>query len=151
MDREPIDGWTPDLVRERLVKAAILCQRAAGRVGPKEFGTAWPEIAVEWADMLAQVETDELLKGRNQIRMPASARDVTLMEDALGWPGRYLDGQDGAKRCLKLFLFSKATRRKFTAVCRNRGIPVSTAKRGRAKAFSLIAQGLDRDGVAVEV
>jgi hypothetical protein len=146
-----IEGWTPDLVRTRLIKAAVLCQRAAGRVGPKEFGTAWPEIAVEWADMLAQVETDELLKGKNQVRVPASARDVTLMEDTLGWPGRYLAGQEGAKRCLKLFLFAKATRRKFGAVCKNRGIPLSTAKRGRAKAFSLIAQGLVNDGVNVEV
>lgn len=154
LDREDMrfpDGWSPDLVSERLVMAVKLCARTVSRPGPSASAAPWPAYAQEWGDLLAQIETNELGKGGNRVRLGATSRQITLMEEAIRWPGLYLSGWPGPLRCLNMFLFAKAHRVKFNSVCKRKGIPLSTAKHGRAKAISIIAQGLQNDGIEVRL
>lgn len=143
----PDSAWTPDLVRGQLKEAIRLVQRIGGRVGPKTYGNSMPAHLVEWADMLAQVETGELHKDGNRIRLGATSRQVTDMESALSWPGRYCASEPGPLGVLNIWLRSVAQRVPFSRACKAAGIPVSTAKRARSRALTLIAIGLTHDGV----
>jgi len=85
------------------------------------------------------------------VRLGATSRQVTLMEEAIVWPGYYLRDWSGPLRCLNMFLAAKAHRIPYSRICKRKGIPMSTAKNRRAKALSLIAQGLQADGVEVRL
>lgn len=141
--------WTPDIVRGRLDEAIKLVHRTTGRFGPRQYGTAMPATLTDWADWLAQIETGELGKGNNRSRVPATAAQVSRAEEAIAWPMTYLRPWPGPLRVLNMHLVSKAYRLPFSRVCKGAGIPLATAKRARSKAFSIISQGLARDGVPV--
>lgn len=140
-----VPQWTTDLVLQRMVRAAKLCQRSTGRVGPAQIRTCWPVFADE-----SEAMPDDAFKSSEPPER-VTARHITMMEEALVWPSIYLAAWDGPARCLAIHLAAKARRLKLGAVCRSRGIPVATMKWGRAKAVSLIAQGLDRDGIEVRL
>lgn len=141
--------WNPKLVEARLVEAAILCVKTGGPVLPKGFKGSMPAYAYDWGDLLNQVETDEIGKGRNYVRTGASAKEVSRMEEAILWPWRYLEKFEGPRRVLKVYLNCKAHRRKFGSACKARGWSRATGYRARDRALAIIAIGLNRDRVAV--
>jgi hypothetical protein len=71
------------------------------------------------------------------------------MERVLAWQGTYLRAHPGPARVLALFLRCKVTRTRFSEAIRERRWSRSTAYAARDRALTLIAQGLNRDGVAI--
>jgi hypothetical protein len=63
-----------------------------GRIGPADMRGAWPRYQVEWDDLLnmlgeaAGEAFEEFRRERNQIRIRASATEITHMETVISWP-----------------------------------------------------------------
>ena len=155
------DGlWTRAAVEGRLVEAARVIHRTAGRVGPRGYTPAWG-IEVE-AEALATGEKVGMLQAgelgayearlaaeRNRYVMGVSQEEMTRVEEAMLWPMRYLEAYEAPRRALKLFLSCRAQRRRFGSACRARGWSRATAYRARDRALTLIAIGLTKDRVPV--
>lgn len=92
--------WTPDHVMMRMIWAFETLDRLRVRIGPAGYGSGWPQYVHDWADLLAQEEpvpgetesqAENRRKGeRRPIVLPPSAHDVSMMDEALVWPARYL-------------------------------------------------------------
>lgn len=87
--------WTPDHVMLRMIWAFDTLRRLRTRVGPAGFGRGWPGYVHEYADLLAQEESQEAEKRRRKyenrdVPLPPTQLDVTLMEEAFQWPLTYL-------------------------------------------------------------
>ena len=86
--------WTHDHVLERIglgLKALVL---SSGRPGPKTYGSSWPSTFRE-PPPLAELEQWLELRREFEAAMHArnerpSAEDITLADEALSWPARYL-------------------------------------------------------------
>lgn len=82
------------------------------------------------------------------MRIRPSAVQVSRHEAALAWPAVYLcPAHHGSARMCGLWATSRAYRRSFDQSLKARGVGRSLAYRLRDRGLSLIAQGLDRDGV----
>jgi hypothetical protein len=87
-------GWTHDHVLDRLgagLKAVVL---SSERGGPKTSGSSWPVMFRELPP-LAELEQWLELRREFEAAMHArnerpSAEDITLADEALAWPARYL-------------------------------------------------------------
>ncbi len=145
------DLWVPKLVETVLVEAVRLTMRIAGRVGPSGIKNNMPAHLYDWADQLAQVETEELGKGGNRVRLGATSEQITRMEAAIRWPIVYLATEDDLRAALQLYLKCKALRLRFGQACKERGWPRATAYRQRDRALVEIAIGLNRDAVPVDL
>jgi hypothetical protein len=140
-----------DIIRERLQFSARLIERTTGRVRPKEYGSAWPPMLREFADLVAQEEAQEGDRERehNRIILQPTARQITQAEEALAWRRYVTEAQ--ALAALNIWLRCKALRlRSWQKEAVRRGFSRETAKRRLARAFFLIAVGLSRDGKPIE-
>lgn len=141
--------WTARLVLDELLFALRLAERIVSVLqGPAR---SWPEYAYEWTDLLAQANSGELAKLRPMVRIRARAAEVTRMERALAWQARYLDGHTQPARVLAAFLRCKVRRQPFAEAIRAHGWSRSGAYAARDRGLTLIAQGLNRDGVPMAV
>lgn len=153
-DTEGIPEHATVIIRERLKLAARLIERAAGRVGPRGYGTSWPAILREAADWF-DVEYDEsgqavgfkmVDRDQRPVLQP-TARQITQAEEALGWR-RYVAGVE--LEILNLWLYCQAKRRPWQSYAATLGFSRATAKRRLARALWLIAVGLSRDRLPIE-
>lgn len=148
----PVDfAWSPEVVEMRLKEAIRVTQRTAGRVGPKIFGSAWPEYQYDWADRLAQQgrtdeEKAEDARERNRARINYTAAQVSAADEALAWVERYVENEH-QRKALCLWMYAKAVGRPWQAMAKRRGMNVETAKRRKSRAIHSIIVGLVRDGV----
>ncbi len=102
--------WTPAHVLNRLVDAFGVIQRIVAKPGPKAFGTAWPPMMVEFADLLdenarrlALAEKDkEAARGGKPNKL-----QISMGEEAIHWPIRYLAGLDLQSDALRLWLLAQ--------------------------------------------
>lgn len=146
----PDAQWTTKMVGEELTFAVKLCNKAVGRVLPADSKAAWPALLREWADLLAQVETDETGKDEGPRRFWATRKQINRMERALVWQARYLSRleHDQLRKILAVWLRAKARRGgRFNASLKRHGISRATGYRARDRALLIIAIGLMRDGV----
>lgn len=154
---DPREQWSPKTVGEALIEALRWARRTAGRTGPQGYaGMRLPEAVVSMEDRLAlgwdaAVEADP--DDARFMRLQLSAAQVSRHEAVLTWPAVYLvsSGHTGSARMLGLWAASKAYRRSFDQALRSRGVGRSLAYRLRDQGLSLIAQGLDRDRVCMEI
>lgn len=137
-----------EIIRYRLKMAARLIERAAGRVGPVAYGSSWPPIMREWADLLAQEEAQAGERDREQprIHFQPTARQVTQAEEALSWR-RYV--ADPNLDILNIWLRCQAHRRPWQRSAQEAGYTRETAKRRLDRCFFQIAIGLNRDGLPI--
>ena len=142
--------WLPRLVEARLIEAVRLAHRTDGPVGPKQYGSAMPAILREFQDLVG-VDIATLAAEKNPVKLGATSVQMTRMEATLRWPIEYLEDWPGPRGVLAVFLRCKAYRRSFRQACERRRWPRATAYRARDKALGLIAQGLNRAGVPVEL
>jgi hypothetical protein len=107
------DIWTPEHVLHRMVLAYEVLARLHERTGPQQFKVAWPEIVHDAEDRLSLVSShivmdmdsgdyrEETMDERDhrlsadvinewERNNPPTPREMTLMNEAFGWPGRYL-------------------------------------------------------------
>lgn len=146
------DGWTPKAVGEALIDALRWARHAAGRTGPAGMVSAhMPEAILSMEDRLAlgwdaavTLDPDD----QRPVILRPSSQQVSRHLAALEWPADYLlPDHPGSARTLGLWAACKAYRRPFDRAVRERGIHRSMAYQLRDRGLSLIAQGLDRDGV----
>ena len=110
--------WPFDVVKGRLLEAARVIERTTKRVAPRGHASSMPSYLVEWTDLLAQVESEEIGKGRNFVRIQTTRDEMTRAEEAMMWPWRYLAPYDGPRECLTRYLACRAKRGSFDAACR---------------------------------
>lgn len=90
--------WTAEHVGNRLIEAA----RVIGRM-PTPRGTKsgmWPAYQTQTEAELRQLVNEHMLSGTinqyyatlNRVRIPPSSHEIARMEEAIGWPGKYLLG-----------------------------------------------------------
>lgn len=132
--------WTPKLVETRLLEAFKFAEKTAGRIGPKQYGSASPAPLWEPGD-------HPLPKGEFVLML--SPAEVSRLEAALGWMAHYLRDEPGATNVAEAFVRGKLARLPWKKVVKRAGWSLATADRKRERAFSIIAQGLNRDRVPV--
>lgn len=129
--------WGAPAVKRRLIDAARVIAQTPGRVGPRGFG--------------ATVGDEDLVEREPPAPIDVSPRRMSLAEQAIDWPLIYLADQPGMRRVLSIYLFCRVYRLSFGRVIKRRGWARATADRRRDDALRIIAGGLNRDSVPVEV
>ncbi|HEV8466071.1 MAG TPA: hypothetical protein VGQ63_13845 [Pseudolabrys sp.] len=103
-DWSPLDGvpapefippqWTGPHVQVRLADAWRILSKMPWRSPyPRTFGRWWPSYRVEWHDLLAMLgagELEAMQREANRTRILPSAKEISQMEQAIGWPMEYL-------------------------------------------------------------
>lgn len=104
--REVPAQWTPIHTLDRLEEAFLVLANQPAASGPKQYGNGMPTVVQErltnkdWIDLYESGELDKIHEDRNRVRIPATAAQVTRMEQALRWPFEYLGDQPAAARAL---------------------------------------------------
>lgn len=113
---ETPSSWTADHVMLRLIWAFDTLRKLRFRTGPGGYGRGWPAYVHEYKDLLAQEQSLEAERKRRKYQdrdpiLPPSQHDVSLMEEAFGWPLKYLDWTPGLDGPRAIELMSWAWRR----------------------------------------
>jgi hypothetical protein len=104
-DWSPLDGvpapefipaqWTGPHVGQRLADAWRILSKMPWRSPyPRTFGRWWPTYRVEWHDLLSMLgggELESLQREQNRTRTLPSAKEISQMEQSIGWPLDYLE------------------------------------------------------------
>lgn len=148
--------WTAKLAGETLVAALDWARRTSGPVGPQGLrGMRLPGSILTLEQRLG------LGWGLPEVADPDDVRPIVVRPSpgmisrhmaALAWPAVYLAEADGSRQMVSLWAGCKALRQPFNEAVKRRGtIDRSAAYRLRDRGLTLIALGLTRDGVSVEV
>lgn len=142
----------------------VLARIPRGRWGPSEVRTLWPTHHEEWSDVLAQLtvpgEIEKSWEKRNRVIVRPSSREIAAMEQAFGWPVRYLRNASELIRALNLVTLAHAQDHDLRNVIqfhyqRRRehwGVPRLSDEAWRKMAYvaaDRISRGLVRDRVSV--
>jgi hypothetical protein len=171
---QPPDTWDAPHVQNRFAEAiGTLAKLPLGRLGPAGVRNCWPNYASEWADFMARMSADmeemavagqlsqeflvahrDWTADRHRIHERPSAQEISHMERALFWPGRYLrDRSTDLARALNLTSLARARGVGLDAVVRRgkqSGVRSSSAWQELAlEATNQIAVGLRVDRIAV--
>ena len=86
--------WTHDHVLERIGRGLKALVLSTGRLGPKTVGSPWPAVV---RDLPPLAELEQWLELRREFEAAIHARnerpsaeEITLADEALAWPTRYL-------------------------------------------------------------
>jgi hypothetical protein len=158
----PLDGrpapehvpeyWTGPHVGLRLVQAfKTLANMPDTRTGSSRG--FWPAYFYEWDDLLAQQQSDAQSKddaasALNRAKIRPSARDVSRMEQAISWPGRYCTSVPCARIVQRVAFYRSRDMDAHMLARKMRLDPKSLRKRNR-EGLDIIAIGLRRDKVRV--
>ena len=171
---QPPDTWNAPDVQHRFAEAiGTLAKLPLGRFWPAGVRNCWPNYASEWAEFMARMSADmeemavagqlsqeflvahrDWTADRNRFRERPSAQEISHMERALFWPGRYLrDRSTDLVRALNLTSLARARGVELDQVVRrgkHNGVRSSSAWQDLAlEATRRIAVGLCVDKVAV--
>ena len=149
------DGWTPDLVGEALLDAMRWVRRHGGPAGPRGFRSGQPAYLPTFEELLEDFGIPERAGDEEEERdliLPPTPAQVSRHLAALQWPADFLcPAHIGSARMLGLWAICKVSRRSFAGAVKARGVARGIAYQLRDRGLSMISQGLDRDGVPVEV
>jgi hypothetical protein len=156
---EAPDHWDGPHVSHGFSEAvSTLLKLPIGDFGPRKIRNCWPAYQSEWADLLSMVGDgadglEQSWARRNQVHLPPTAREVSHMEQALPWPGRYLRGAFDLVYALNATALTRACELELADVVRRgpRAGVCSTIvwQQLALEAADRIASGLVRDRVAV--
>lgn len=86
--------WTGPHVQLRLIDAWKILSKMPWRSPfPRAFGRWWPQYKVEFEDLLCMLgagELESMQREANRVRLLPSAKEISQMERAIGWPMQYL-------------------------------------------------------------
>jgi hypothetical protein len=144
------EEWDAGLVSGRLVEAMKITAHTTYSA-KLSYGSSWPAFAPTWEDILGrgQEARADVWARWQGIKPQYDAAALSRAEEALGWAGRYLRGEDGAARVLLVYATCKAARRPVQNEFKRRRWAASTCRAKKAKALQLIADGLNRDNVPI--
>lgn len=148
--------WTSRLAGEALIAALEWARRTSGPVGPQGVTTVrLPELPMTLERRLALGWGLPEVADPDDVRLMVirpSPRQISRHTAALAWPAVYLAEADGSRQMVSLWAGCKALRLPFNEAVKRRGtIDRSAAYRLRDRGLTLIALGLTRDGVSVDV
>ncbi|MFC5509330.1 hypothetical protein [Bosea massiliensis] len=141
------NDWTPRRLEQRLIEGAKVMHVTVSRVGPSGARGFWPEsypIFQDEFDRLQRVYPNETT---GRAKLQATSAQIARADQALAWPKRYVANLHVLK-VLNAWIASKAMRRSWAGVVKERGWSLATADRCRDRAKAEIIQGLRRDGVS---
>lgn len=152
-DYAPPDVWTPEHVDVRLTEAFEILMTVPTRLGPAAMKTVMPSFAYDDSDLEAQRElaTDMIRAGKRITRAKGSAtrREISDMEQALGWPLTYLKNEAALAKAVGWSSFRKAVKREDEKIHRALGVSRRTFFRYRLRGLQIICRGLISDAVPV--
>jgi hypothetical protein len=114
-------------------------------MGGGSGSSAWPPIAYEWADLLAQNEQHELertMQLQNRVRLLPSSRDVQRMEQCIVWPAEYLGRLFELLRAVNAVAWAHSLDRDSGWIAAKRGGYADTWRERHDQGCSIIARGL---------
>ena len=155
--------WTPKLVKAALVDAFRIAERYGGSVGPSQPRAAWPEYNAEREmshhDFVVQSLAGTLEKRAARIGLSSLQISRTEMilygwtdengENRAAWLRGPLLGYPDYREKLLAWIKSEVRRVPATEMCRRKGWPYATFKRHRDSGAEIIAQRLNKAGLAV--
>lgn len=149
--RKAPEKWTVIAVLDRLEEVYEVLGRLPMVTRPRGHANAMPAYVHEFADLVAQGETGELerlTRTRNQYRLRgATSAEIARVEEAIGWPARYLKDKPEVARTVQLAALWSAMKANTARKCKDAGINPKWFARQRLHGLTLIAMGLVRDGV----
>ena len=150
-----LDQWTAEDVRKALAEAYRVLNACEGRVGHKKLKAAWPEHAVEWEDLLAQVQHKTMRKTMPPKLRPTSIQ-IQRMETVLLGTSRspaWLNGKVRAyptgRKMLIASVMASAHRYSGRQVCEAFRWAEATFRWQRDRAAAIIAAELNAAGIEV--
>ena len=113
----------------------------------------WPEYYYEWEDLLAQKTADVATQeddasDRNRTRVRPSAQEITRMEMAISWPGRYIVEAETA-RIVQRVALARSRDLDMSHVARKMRVGAEHVRVGNGLGLAAIAFGLRHNGVHV--
>jgi hypothetical protein len=102
-------------------------------------------LAQRTADTSA-LEDDARLRNRAMVR--PSAQEISRMEAAISWPGRYVTDRERAKT-VQLVALYRARDQDLGYACRKMRVGLRQGRESNREALDTIAAGLRRDAVRV--
>jgi hypothetical protein len=150
----PPPAWDGPHVGVRLCDAFKTLAMMPVRGGrPKLAPGFWPEYSYEWEDLLAQRQADTATqeddaRSRNRARVQPSAQDISRMEAAISWPGRYIPEIETV-RIVQLVALARSRDLDMSYVARKMRVGAEHVRVGNGLGLAAIALGLRCDGVHV--
>jgi len=138
-----------------MVEAVETLGRIPMTVRPRGHANAMPASApapLSLLEMIEAEESGERLRAeaeRNRVRLPAKARDISRMDEALNWPLQYLDDYPEIAKAVGLAALWTAQKADIRKRCKARGISPKTFHRRQIHGLTIIAQELTRAKVPV--
>ena len=140
----------------RLIQAFKTLSAIPVANGPRFKSTWWPHAPMEWIDIKAKEheylnDLDQAREAARQwarTRHRASPEEVSRMEAALSWPGRYLSSSSGdacGAECREV----RSIGYESDKIAHKLHKPLATVRRINRAGLDAIAAGLRRDDVAV--
>jgi hypothetical protein len=113
----------------------------------------WPTYQYEWEDLLAQRGADvatqeDDARSRNRARVQPSAQEISRMEAAISWPGRYIPEVDTA-RIVQHVALARSRDLDMSYVARKMRVGAEQVRVGNGLGLAAIAFGLRGNGVHV--
>jgi hypothetical protein len=113
----------------------------------------WPEYHYEWEDLLAQKTADvatqeDDARSRNRARAQPSAQEISRMEAAISWPGRYIPEVETA-RIVQHVALARSRDLDKSYVARKMRVGAEHVRVGNGLGLAAIAFGLRHNGVHV--
>jgi hypothetical protein len=146
--------WIGPHVGLRLVEAFKTLALLPVANGPRAFGNHWPHYKTEWEDLLAREQaeiTDKQARAAqaNRARLAPSCQDISRMEAALVWPGRYLHGRPIMMRVVGSVAMMRARGIEGEHIAKRLHKRAEKVRAMNRDGLDAIAAALRRDGVAV--
>lgn len=143
-------AWTPELVDARLIEAFKVLFRLRGqRVGPRQFGSAMPQVIAEMSDLVSQEENRTLRQAMSRLlsrSATVSAGEHRRMEEALGWATDYLKLLPDRALCVNMGAMWRASGARVAVKCGLLGMDRPSFDGIRSAGLALIAGGLVATG-----
>ena len=157
LDGVPMPEYIPDFwigphCGLRMIEAFKCLSNMPGGHGGGTGKGYWPDYWHDWADLLAQNESDanekdERVREQNRARISPSAQDISRMEIVISWGARYLLPADAV--LVQRVALMRSQDRDLEAIShRLRRVP-KELRRSNRLGLDLIATGLRIDAVAV--
>lgn len=141
--RSDATEWTKEVVLDRLAAGIKIVQHTGGRIGPAGPRNGLPTFLVQLDEELAGNVAPE------PVRLPPSARQIRLAEEAVEWPARFVADRR-VREALHIWMLAKAIRKPWQKIAERRGWARETAKRYKDRAVYHIVIGLTEAAVPVD-
>jgi hypothetical protein len=114
----------------------------------------WPRYRHDWEDLLAQVQGDadvkaEDARAQNRARLLPTAEDISRMERAIVWPGRYLGTRPRIARLVQRVAMFRARDFDLDTIAKRMRRPPELIRYCNRSGLEGIATGLRRDAAIV--